>query len=560
MAFTATAIGRVRIGGNDANGAFYDGSAYPGGVDYSQQDAAQASGTNLTVDVTTNTDVAPDGYTPVTADVGNAIRITSGTGFTVGYYFITSIVSGKWRLDRSPAAAGTAGGVWKMGGAGATIRRVTNNANATGDKPVPGSTVYVRGSGASTWTETTATGSVTSAAGQVLAVASASGFPSNGSFYAQIDTEVIQVTAGAGTTSWTLGARGLGSSTAASHSSGARVQLIDYIESAGVYNFVSGDTTNGHFQVLGENGRPAVALNGRWTDIGASYAVLSGFLISLYAAPGATAAATFGSTSLIRDVFIDCHGLTITTSILGSSGSSPSFFNCEVWGGTTSPSGTSAVGISSANGGSVVNCFVHNIGGKGISGGDIIVGNTVSRCLNDSITLSVGSFADHAHLCALNTVDNGSGNGIAVSSLPSGAGSVSVFGNLITNHAAGTGLIVTSDTQALNDKSGRFVDYNFIYNCATLRSGISAGPHDVTGTDPGYTDSSNSRYPNYSIGTALKGVSFPNSGWSKAQINGSALASIFTSYMDPGAVQRQEAGGGGGGLLTHPGMSGGMRG
>ena len=148
MAIQATAVWQVRKAGSNANGGGYDGTSYPGGADYSQQDAAQASGTNLTVDATTNTDVAPDGYTPVAGDVGNAVWIASGTGFTVGAYFITSIVSGKWRLDRSPAAVGTAGGAWKVGGAWADPWTNLNNANAVGAKPVPGNAVYIQGSGA----------------------------------------------------------------------------------------------------------------------------------------------------------------------------------------------------------------------------------------------------------------------------------------------------------------------------------------------------------------------------------------------------------------------------
>lgn len=107
----------VRTTGNDLNGGAFNWNRGGGGTDRSQQDSPWASGTNLTVDGTTNTDVLPDGYTPVTADVGNVIQISAGTGFTTGFFEITSIVSGKWRLNASPAAAGNSGGTWRMGGA-----------------------------------------------------------------------------------------------------------------------------------------------------------------------------------------------------------------------------------------------------------------------------------------------------------------------------------------------------------------------------------------------------------------------------------------------------------
>ena len=53
---------------------------------------------------------------------------------------------------------------------------------------------------------------------------------------------------------------------------------------------------------------------------------------------------------------------------------------------------------------------------------------------------------------------------------------------------------------------------------------------------------------NFGVGTNMKAVGFP----------GEFPAGLSTGYMDIGAVQRQEAGGGG--LITHPGMSGGVRG
>lgn len=114
MAIPTATVWRVRIGGNENNG----GGFVPGGqgVDRSQQDAAHTSGVNLTVDASINTDVLPDGHAPDTADVNNMIQVTNRPGFTPGAYHIVSIQSGKWRLDRSPAAAGTNGGAWALGG------------------------------------------------------------------------------------------------------------------------------------------------------------------------------------------------------------------------------------------------------------------------------------------------------------------------------------------------------------------------------------------------------------------------------------------------------------
>lgn len=119
MALNAATAWEVRPAGSGAadtnGGGFHTGAA---GTDRSiTQDGPFKNGTNLTVDATTNTDVAPDGYTPDSTDVGNIIQITAGAGFTLGFYEIASIQAGKWRLDRSPAAVGVSGGTWAYGGA-----------------------------------------------------------------------------------------------------------------------------------------------------------------------------------------------------------------------------------------------------------------------------------------------------------------------------------------------------------------------------------------------------------------------------------------------------------
>ena len=75
----------------------------------------QFSGTNLSVNAAVNTQVLPDGHVVATADVGDWIHITSGAGFTAGWYQIVSQNGVYWTLDRSPAAAGTAGGAWQAG-------------------------------------------------------------------------------------------------------------------------------------------------------------------------------------------------------------------------------------------------------------------------------------------------------------------------------------------------------------------------------------------------------------------------------------------------------------
>ncbi len=69
--------------------------------------------------------------------------------------------------------------------------------------------------------KTTLSAAVTSASSTSISVASASGFPGSGTYYVTIDGETMLVTAGAGTTTWTV-TRGQ-NSTATTHASGATV-------------------------------------------------------------------------------------------------------------------------------------------------------------------------------------------------------------------------------------------------------------------------------------------------------------------------------------------------
>jgi hypothetical protein len=114
-ALSSTLVWEVRTTGNSANGGAFRAGAT--GTDYSQQDTAQVSYTDLTVDATTNT-IVTSASTPFTsAHVGNVINISSGSPWTAGYYEIMSVTSGAATLNASPAATSSTGGVGKLGGA-----------------------------------------------------------------------------------------------------------------------------------------------------------------------------------------------------------------------------------------------------------------------------------------------------------------------------------------------------------------------------------------------------------------------------------------------------------
>jgi hypothetical protein len=115
MAISANTVWEVRTTGSDNNGGGFVAGA--SGTDYSQQDSAQYSGTDLMVDTVTNTKVTSASHSFVAADVGNILRITAGTGYTAGAYQIVSVASSAATLDRSPGATGITGGSYIVGGA-----------------------------------------------------------------------------------------------------------------------------------------------------------------------------------------------------------------------------------------------------------------------------------------------------------------------------------------------------------------------------------------------------------------------------------------------------------
>ena len=112
-----------------------------------------------------------------------------------------------------------------------------------------------------------------------------------------------------------------------------------------------------------------------------------------------------------------------------------------------------------------------------------------------------------------------------------------VMNNIISGFVTGinSAAVVTANLFRNND----------LFNNTTNYTNVTAGTGSIT-TDPGFTDAPNG---NFAVGANMKAAAFP----------GAFPGALSTGYLDIGAVQRQEPAGGGG-LLTNPGMSGGMRG
>jgi hypothetical protein len=134
MAISSSMVWELRTTGNDNNGgSFKSGAA---GTDRSQQDAAQVAIDNstITVSITTNVITFVSGYTPSSADVGNAVQMLTGTNVTAGFYEITAQTPTTWTVDRNVVTSGTAtDATGNMGGAMASPGKVSSGL-AAGNK------------------------------------------------------------------------------------------------------------------------------------------------------------------------------------------------------------------------------------------------------------------------------------------------------------------------------------------------------------------------------------------------------------------------------------------
>ncbi|HEV2674171.1 MAG TPA: right-handed parallel beta-helix repeat-containing protein [Aliidongia sp.] len=112
MSIQPTVVWRVRKLGSNLNGGGYDPSISGAGTDYSQQDAAQLTLTDIACSNTTTVTSATGGFT--SAMIGNAMWLAGG-GATAGAYFITAVASSNSiTIDRAPGTIASGGG--KVGG------------------------------------------------------------------------------------------------------------------------------------------------------------------------------------------------------------------------------------------------------------------------------------------------------------------------------------------------------------------------------------------------------------------------------------------------------------
>lgn len=150
MAWSATTVMEIRASataGNVNGGGFNPSNGAANATDYSQQDAAQYGFTDLaSTDGTTNpSTVTSASHTFDSNDVGNFLKVNSGTNWTVGWYEIVSVAGGAATLDRAVGTAATlSNGTYKVGGAISLGGTGTSSDDAFFENAVAGNKFYIK--------------------------------------------------------------------------------------------------------------------------------------------------------------------------------------------------------------------------------------------------------------------------------------------------------------------------------------------------------------------------------------------------------------------------------
>lgn len=482
MATTATAVWRVRTGGNENNGGGYDPGISGAGTDYSQQDAAQQLFTTRLTTSGAGSTTLTDGSAGslfTSAMVGNAINITAGTNFQTGIYWITAFTdANNVVLDRTPSSGGAgSAGTGRVGGAWAKV----DSANYTSTNVKAGNIIYYRASG---------TGSVASP---------------------------------------------------------------DYTV-AGFFSAVQGDTTNGMVKHIGENGRPFIKGGGSESLL--FYNANYDWYENLYIAAGGATHSDYGLINFADhnpndsgvgiNIIFDQNAFDITCWR-----GAGTLAGCECFSSSTAAAGTAyAVQPGNGFGLSIVGCNIHDTIGNGVNLTAMarVSNSVIAKCAGDGIACSTAT-VDWCSAVQGCTIDGNGGHGINITQAVALA-QISILGNIISNHTGvGKAGIKFSGTGTLAqaDRIRGLIDFNNFYNNTADCSGITKGGTSTlnghtyadTSLDPQYVAQSTE---NYAIGTNLKALGYPQSVFLQSK---SGQTTGVRSYMDAGAVQRQEVASGG---------------
>lgn len=540
MAVNATAIWSCRPGGSDTNGAAYDLGISGAGTNYSKQNAAQLSLTDLASAGSGSNDVtsATGGFTA--AMIGNAMYIT-GTGFTTGRYFITArAATGTVTLDRTPASSASAasGGTGNVGGAALTPMAVAaSTGNMVGGNFLDAYSPNPTNSKIRTTTTSALSGTGT---GLTTTIASTTNFPTGG--LALIDAELVTYTRTGSTL--TLTGRGQsGTTAAATHNSGAPVTVIDYATNRTATTLAQGSSSAGKIIIRSDpaGGSPTLFNPGSAAFfIGTNAYVHFENMTFMWGNPG-TAITMMNASGTFS--FKECNffyadpGGTQQSGNVAVNGNA-AFLGCLFEAETINVTPTVKTNNAFLNGaGLVYGCVFRNLNSNALGGPTglaySIIRSQFYNNLATSVLLAVGGGVQPA-IITNNTFDNNQGNSLTIQSTVCLAVSI-IENNIFSNNTGASTAAINMNTGSapINDTFANMMGNNAFYNNTSNYIGLTAKASDTIGVNPAYINAAGG---NHTPGPAMQGIGYPTTP-----------AADATSFVDLGAIQHADSGGSGSG-------------
>lgn len=478
-------------------------------------------------------------YSFVAGDVGAIIYIASGTNWTPGWYPIASVNAGAATLTASVDSL--RGGALLANNTPLTASGCATTASPTGATwsidysalAAPFLAITDLDSTASTTVHSTAGGFHAAMVGNILRLASGTGTPTAGYYAITGFTDANNLVVDRASGTYTAGVAKIGGShaglinyastgggglsapavatpLAAGHivkirgAGSENPSTVDYDTSAGYYTFPNG-TVTGRISFLGINGRPLIGYSGILfynQTYGRYHKLAAKQTAATYLTTGLV---NSGKYAVVTDCIFDQNG---NDSVQLKAGA----FNCLFKNSGATTAGTAYVQIIDSSYCMVYGNVYENIRGGAISSNNsisIIQNNIIRACKGTSSMASI-LLADSSEGTDIigNTIDGGAGDGIRITTTAAICNST-IMNNIISNHAgAGKyGINCTVGSTAQNDNTIAGIwDYNNLYGNTAARNNCSAGLHDIA-LDPQYT---NTGTGDYSIGTNMKAVGFPN--------------------------------------------------
>lgn len=548
MAINSTAEWRIRVGGNNLNGAAYD-SAQSGVISTTLSGAITNSATSITVASATGWPSSGNYYArlgPVGAEgtdgLNEVVLVTGGQGTTT------------WTVTRGQL--GTTGTAFASGVV------VDNNLARCDTAAFSGTDGTSNAS--TTFTSATASFNATVVGNHLRLASGTNGTVGYYRVTAFTDANTITLDRNCSTASmtngaWKIGGAAANPSTAALFNSSSATGNkcvagnIIYIRGAGSrlpsvadytvtseISVVNGDNTNGDVTLWGEYGRPFITCNSRNFRFG-SYNVSRSIIWSRTAVGPS-------QTNALLDNFdlFDCVYNGTNQDVQGPNINRFCIFS-HIYGHTSKPSVAGTYPLLSASGRNAIvfGCLIENGRLDGVANLSVI-NSVVRNCLGHGVVIS-NVTADNARIINGSVITNNDKNGIDVSSF-SNMQWHTICNNVIANHSVAGKYGINSSVSLIKVQTA--FNNNAFYNNTSNYNNINASSNDVVCTADPFTNAAGG---DYTLNNTAGGGKELRDGGLPGQIPGLSTTDVYSPIGLLGTPTVP-------GVFRHPGMSGGMNG